>query len=357
MGYVGNHVEPDPDYSLLSVGHFDKFAREIAPTVTGRYLEAMYFSLSAMAMGGFGDYVPQNTLEQCLAMGMSLVNYCTLVYAIGATTSVVSALDAPTRAFQAHFVALETYLQTHQLPRELGDELRVFAMLRYEAREEHLEMIERFPPIVRARILRLLYRPVISHCYVLAGVTDAFIESLSGELSLAVFQDGISVVTQGDSGQELFFVASGLLHALLKSRAPLNGGPSGVQGEEDPDTEDSQAASAAGAAAGAVTVRVGELGDNESFGEVAFLFNLAQPYSVVTARVVRLLILKKAGWERLLASDTAHNRFAVEENAFECAPPRAAARAPTRAGVPAATPLAAQQRWCGEIQGRDSLLL
>lgn len=161
---MANHVEPDPAASWLGRGISNKFFPSgqeeegtggsfdgYTDTVRQRYLAAMYFSLCVMAMGGFGDFTPENTLEMLASMAMTLVNYCTLLYAIAAMTTVSAALDAPTRAFQHHFTALQTYLDAHQLPDDLRDELRVFARLKYEARTEHVDVMERFSPIVRAR--------------------------------------------------------------------------------------------------------------------------------------------------------------------------------------------------------------
>lgn len=164
------------------------------------------------------------------------------------------------------------------------------------------QIMEKFPPIFRAKILRHLYRPVLEGSYLLASVTDAFIDVLSCELAIEIFQEGISVVAQDDSAQELFFIVSGSFECtLLKSH--LDPGEAG--GDE-----------AAGGLDAGDNLFVGKRGDNELLGEIPFLFDLLQPFSCSTDEVSRVLILTKAAWKRITAADQGHNKVTVENLAF-----------------------------------------
>lgn len=197
------------------------------------YLEAIYFTLCTMAMGGFGDFMPMNTSEQFAAMALLSVNYCLLLYVIGVMTNTVTAFSVKTRAFQKEFRTLQLvrvampckqllpppvtaarwwaptpltlkadppcpptkpnptppqYLDAHQLPEEICDELRLFLKLKFQRRREHAEVVEAFPPLFRARLFRIMYRPVIEKSYLLKGATDTFVDLLSCELIVHLFQ-------------------------------------------------------------------------------------------------------------------------------------------------------------------------
>lgn len=115
---------------------------------------------------------------------------------IGLVSNVVSELSEPTKAFREEFKNLQLYLTSHELPDDLCDELRAFVSLKFESKGDHTEARERikpssapvascrscctesilrvrippqivnsFPPVFRARLFRILYKPIIEQAY------------------------------------------------------------------------------------------------------------------------------------------------------------------------------------------------
>ena len=74
-----------------------------------------------------------------------------------------------------------------------------YMMLKFEAREEHREVLEEFPPVFRARLFRHLYRPVIHRGYLLKGVSEAFIDMLACNLEVELFMPNVTIVSQARS--------------------------------------------------------------------------------------------------------------------------------------------------------------
>lgn len=141
--------------------------------------------------GGFGDYIPTSHLEGLSAMAFVFVNYWILVFVIGVMSNVVNALDEPVRAFHNQFNALQLYLDSHELPEDMCNDLRVFTRLKFDSRDEHVEILETFPPILRAKLFRVMYRPIIESAYILDQVPDTFVDVLSCALQVEMIQGGM----------------------------------------------------------------------------------------------------------------------------------------------------------------------
>lgn len=103
-------------------------------------------------------------------------------------TNIVTAVSLKTRDFRREFTRLQQYLDAHALPDDVADELRLFLKLRFERRNEHADVVEAFPPLFRARLFRIMYRPVIERSFLLRGATDTFLDLLSCELVVHLFQ-------------------------------------------------------------------------------------------------------------------------------------------------------------------------
>lgn len=81
-------------------------------------------------------------------------------------THLVTQADEHTRLFRRTFRDLQHYTETHNLPEDLVNDLRSFMLLKFSARSEHLEVVDKLPPVFRSRIFRILYRPVVVQPYI-----------------------------------------------------------------------------------------------------------------------------------------------------------------------------------------------
>ena len=66
-------------------------------------------------------------------------------------------------------VVVVVEIQPARRPQSICGDLKSYMLLKFNAREEHREVLEEFPPVFRARLFRHLYRPVIQQSYLLSG--------------------------------------------------------------------------------------------------------------------------------------------------------------------------------------------
>lgn len=188
-----------PERSWAWIGAEDKFG-SVPGSVNSQYAMAIYWTLTTMITGGFGDFTPMTQQEMLVAMVYVLTNFCLNVYIIGNVTELVTQMDEHTREFQQAFKHLGMFMDAHGLAEDVRRDLRSYMLLKFNAREEHEEIIVGFPPVFRARLFRYMYRPVIQQAYLLEGVSEAFIDTLACELLIEIFMPGIVIVSQYDAG-------------------------------------------------------------------------------------------------------------------------------------------------------------
>jgi len=229
-----------------------------------RYLFSLYWAVVTLASVGYGDITPVTDAEYLVAIVYMISNIGLIAYVVGNMTVLAVAADQQTHAFRAAFQNLEAYVGVHQLPEDVRAEMRSYMQLRFKSAEDHREVMDSFPPVLLARVSRLLHLPVLAASPLLTGLGSAFVDLLACHVTIELFMPGVTVVSQFDASMELFFLASGTAEVLALDEA-----------------EDKQPAeSLTDSATGAELVLLETIGRGASFGEVPFLFHLPQPFMV-----------------------------------------------------------------------------
>ena len=198
-----------------------------------------------------------------------------------------TAADEETHGFRRSFRDLEVYMSANQLPAEVREQMRSYTLLRFTAAEEHREVLLTFPPVLRARVARLLHLPVLAAAPLLAGCGSGFLDALACHVTVELFMPGVVILSQFDASLELFFLASGTAQVLA------------LEETDEVDADGDRAGtmrSHSGAAAEDELQLLQVISEGASFGEVPFLFHLPQPFTVRTASLCRVLCLRRDAW-------------------------------------------------------------
>lgn len=190
--------------------------------------------------------------------------------------SVNPLLPPPLRTPTLPSLRLPQYMHAHEIPLEVRGELTGYLHLKLMATKEHKEVLQELPSVFRARIFRLVYRPIILKSYLLVGASDAMIDTLACELQHELYMPGMAVVAQYHGVLELNFIVSGTAEVLAE-REHL-----------DPDMDEKSVSHAVD------VMRPDEahasarlLKECDCFGEIAFFFSLPQPFTVRTISLCR----------------------------------------------------------------------
>lgn len=96
--YIGRRRGADPAATWAGAHNLQRTGEAEPRDVSGQYFQAVYFAITTMAMGGFGDFLPMNQGEQFAAMALVAVNYALLLCAAPLLRPCVFAFRAPISA-------------------------------------------------------------------------------------------------------------------------------------------------------------------------------------------------------------------------------------------------------------------
>jgi CRP-like cAMP-binding protein len=290
-----------------------------------RYLVALYWAVVTMSTVGYGDITPQNQPEYIVNILFMIVNIFLIAWVVGNMTLLVTQYDEFTREFRNKFHCLARFIKCNLLPNDIKKAMISFMVLQFNASEEHKEIVEEFPPFLKTKVNRIMYRPTIDASFFSSVVSDAFLDSLLCLLDFEILMPGTDAIMQYDAAVEMYFVVSGSLDVLFDDGGIdddyseceyLDSPSSDSEPRETSNLEPQHVKSydsinAADHASRKIVCDTLSAGD--TFGETSFFFNVLQPFTIRTNSVCRFLVLRRGSWESLKSLYPQDSRLVLHE--------------------------------------------
>eukprot|EP00268_Persea_americana_P042986 TRINITY_DN4308_c0_g2_i10.p1 TRINITY_DN4308_c0_g2~~TRINITY_DN4308_c0_g2_i10.p1 ORF type:complete len:822 (-),score=136.83 TRINITY_DN4308_c0_g2_i10:122-2587(-) len=236
--------------------------------LTKKYLTSLYFSIVTMATVGYGDIHAVNSREMIFVMIYVSFDMVIGAYLIGNMTALI-VKGSKTEKFRDKMKDLIKYMNRNKLEKDIRDQIKEHLRLQYESNYTEAAVLQDIPISIRAKISQNLYKPYIEKVPLFKGCSPEFINQIVIKLHEEFFLPGELIMEQGDAIDQLYFVCDGKLEEV----------GIGEDGSEE-------------------TVLL--LEPNSSFGEVAILCNIPQPYTVRVCELCRLLRLDKQSFSNIL---------------------------------------------------------
>ncbi|XP_020576279.1 potassium channel KOR1-like [Phalaenopsis equestris] len=247
------------DYSYQSF-------REIA--FWKRYLTSLYFAIVTMATVGYGDIHAVNIREMVFIMIYVSFDMILGAYLVGNMTALI-VKGSKTERFRDKMTDLIKYMNRNRLEKGIRDQIKGHVRLQYESSYTEASVLQDIPVSIRAKISESLYKPYIEKIELFKGCSSEFIHQIVIRLQEEFFLPGEVILEQGTAVDQLYFVCHGLLEGV---------------GIGEDGTEET----------------FSRFGLNSSFGEIAILCNLPQPFTVRVCDLCRLLQLDKQSFTNIL---------------------------------------------------------
>ncbi|VAI72678.1 unnamed protein product [Triticum turgidum subsp. durum] len=246
------------DYSY---SHF----REI--DLATRYVTSMYFAIVTMATVGYGDIHAINVREMIFVMIYVSFDMVLGAYLIGNMTAMIVKGSA-TERFRDKMKEVIRYMNRNRLGKDIREQIKGHLRLQYESSCTEASVLRDIPVSIRAKISQTLYMPYIERTPLFKGCSEEFLQQIVIRLQEEFFLPEEVILEQGSAVDQLYFVCQGA----------LEGAAVGEDGQE--------------------TILMLEQGN--SFGEIAILCNIPQPYTVRVCELCRLLRLDKESFAHIL---------------------------------------------------------
>ncbi|XP_044959102.1 potassium channel KOR1-like [Hordeum vulgare subsp. vulgare] len=240
------------DYSY---SHF----REI--DLTTRYITSMYFAIVTMTTVGYGDIHAVNLKEMIFVMIYVSFDMLLGAYLVGNMTAII-VKGSTTERFRDKMKEVIMYMNKHKLGKDIREQIKGHLRLQYESSRTEASVLGDIPVSIRAKISQTLYMPYIERTPLFKGCSAEFLQQIVARLQEEFYLPEEVVLEQGSAIDQLYFVCQGALEGV----------GIGKDGQEE----------------ASITFEQGN-----SFGEIAILCNIPQPYNVRVCELCRLLRLDK----------------------------------------------------------------
>ncbi|KAL6861721.1 hypothetical protein ACP4OV_017421 [Aristida adscensionis] len=251
----------------LQLGDY-KFSHFREIDLAKRYITSLYFAIVTMATVGYGDIHAVNIREMIFVMIYVSFDMILGAYLIGNMTALI-VKGSRTERFRDKMKEVIRYMNRNRLGKEMREQIKGHLRLQYESSYTEASVLQDIPISIRAKISQTLYKPYIESIPLFKGCSAEFIQQIVIRLQEEFFLPGEVILEQGSAVDQLYFVCHGALEGVVI----------GEDGQEE-------------------TLLM--LEPESSFGEIAILCNIPQPYTVRVCELCRLLRLDKQAFTNIL---------------------------------------------------------
>ncbi|XP_047075675.1 potassium channel KOR1-like [Lolium rigidum] len=232
------------------------------------YMTSLYFAIVTMATVGYGDIHAVNVREMIFVMIYVSFDMILGAYLIGNMTALI-VKGSRTERFRDKMKEVIRYMNRNKLGKDIREQIKGHLRLQYESSYTEASVLQDIPISIRAKISQTLYKPYIDSTPLFKGCSAEFIQQIVIRLQEEFFLPGEVILEQGSAVDQIYFVCHGALEGV----------GIGEDGQEE-------------------TILM--LEPESSFGEIAILCNIPQPYSVRVCELCRLLRLDKQSFTNIL---------------------------------------------------------
>ncbi|KAG7379157.1 hypothetical protein PHYPSEUDO_008933 [Phytophthora pseudosyringae] len=204
-----------------------------------RYVAALYVSVQTLSTIGFGDVAAQSANERLFCVFAMIVGGGIFAYGITNIVELVSSLTIQETVFRQKLDEVNEYMSARELPVKLRMEIREFYHNTRQSRESKLnaeqQILNDISSKLRSKIALSINDQFLRKFPFFIGSEPNFLMELALNMRVIHFAPLEDAIIEGEIGHEMFFIFRGAVEVVKKN------------------------------------VRIGILGENQYFGEMAIL--------------------------------------------------------------------------------------
>ncbi|KAL5815414.1 hypothetical protein ACOSQ4_026055 [Xanthoceras sorbifolium] len=233
-----------------------------------RYVTSLYFAIVTMATVGYGEIHAVNVREMIFIMIYVSFDMILGAYLLGNMTALI-VKGSRTEKFRDKMTDLIRYMNRNKLGKHISHEIKNHMRLLYDNQHTESAVLRDIPASICSKISQKLYEPYIKQVPLFKGCSLGFINQIAIRVSEEIFLPGEVVIEQGTVADQLYIVCHGDLDEVGK-------------GEDDEEK------------------LLTHLHTYSSFGEVSFLCNTPQPYTIRVRELCKVLRLDRQSFLEII---------------------------------------------------------
>ncbi|KDP37417.1 hypothetical protein JCGZ_07944 [Jatropha curcas] len=142
-----------------------------------RYVTSLYFAIVTMATVGYGEIHAVNVREMIFVMIYVSFDMILGAYLLGNMTALI-VKGSKTEKFRDKMTELIKYMNTNNLEKSISNEIKGHLRLQYDRSYTEAAMLQDIPVSIRAKISQKLYEPYIKEVPLFKGCSLGFIKQI-----------------------------------------------------------------------------------------------------------------------------------------------------------------------------------
>jgi len=199
-------------------------AQRTLPEPFSTYLSALYWSTTTLATVGYGDITPQTDLQRLYSILIMFSGVGLFGYVIGDIVNLVANLNQAASEHGRRLATLDGFMHAHRLPRRLREKVHAYYDYIWEHRSGPRQEaeVDALPESLRAEISLQLHRRVLHKVPLFQGVNEDFLREIVLLLEPRIYMPGDVIFREGEPGDAMYFVSSGMVEVYSESDPSLD---------------------------------------------------------------------------------------------------------------------------------------
>lgn len=191
-------------------------AVDVNMDMTTNYVRGLYWTVTTLTTVGYGDILPETNLQMTYAMFVQLLGFGAFGYLIGNVVTLLSKKDPATAQYLENIENLTSALQIRDLNKDLQKRiLNYYNYLRKEkvGYDESL-FLDGLPTLLKTEAELELKKNFIVGIPIFKNASQDFVTRIAIKLELVIITPGEILMNQGEVGNEMYFIISGMLDVI-----------------------------------------------------------------------------------------------------------------------------------------------
>ncbi|CAK62193.1 unnamed protein product (macronuclear) [Paramecium tetraurelia] len=216
LGRIEYEVYQDENSWLIYYGHYDQQWYD-------RYIVSLYWSVITTLTVGYGDIVPQTTIERLYVVIVAMVLCGVFGYIISMIGEILKTLGEKKALLKRSMKKVNQYIKQKQLNIQLSLKIRKYFEFKHQIDEQLQEqddsVLNKLSGSLKQEVLIDIYKPILMKSkFLKENIPDYLINNLCQRIKQATFAPGFDIVNVYDPATKLIFILDGQVNSYFISK-------------------------------------------------------------------------------------------------------------------------------------------
>ena len=186
------------------------------------YVASLYWTITTLATVGYGDIIPNTSLERVIAMLWMFIGVCFFSFTIGSLATLLNTLDSKEAVLSNKLAAIDEFAEESKLDKDLRTRLK--HALRYSVEQTGFSSSDKritfneLPRQLRYEVALAMHRGAAKSIPFFSDKDQVFIASIIPFLNSTFLPASSDVYMEGDYAEEIYFIVSGRCVVMIENQ-------------------------------------------------------------------------------------------------------------------------------------------